>query len=238
MKNSEAVYPVKIYPVKVWSRWLRISHWLMALSTLALIISGWVLEYLETPDPLIRDYHYIFGHILLVALLLRGFLLFAPIGEKLESESWKSLRWDRRKAPAMLEMLKYYMSLGRMPKPAYYAHSPLWVPFYAIVFALLAVLTFTGYFYDAPVRIAGAGLWRIHGGLASLMEILASLHIVSAVIQDLSAPGGDISGMISGYRLFKIEKPTPEKHSEEKTGDASQIVNFDLNASSGSNHKP
>ncbi len=231
MKNLDTNRSDSVWPVKVWSRWLRISHWLIAGSTLALIISGWVLDYLETPDPLIRDYHFLFGHVLLASLLLRAFLMFAPIGEKFETESWQSLRWDMKKAPAMLDMLKYYMSLGRMPKPAYYAHSPLWVPFYSVVFVLLAIMTFTGYFHDAPVLIAGSGLWSIHAGLASLMEIIISLHIASAVIQDLSAPGGDISGMISGYRLFRIEKPTLEK-----PDDNVQMVNFDANA--GKNHKP
>ncbi|RTZ61157.1 MAG: hypothetical protein DSZ32_02390 [Gammaproteobacteria bacterium] len=220
MKNIDAVYPVK-----VWSRWLRISHWLMAVSTLALIVSGWVLDYLETPDPLIRDYHYLFGHLLLASLILRGVLLFVRVGDHLQTESWKALRWNRSKAPAMLEMLKYYMSLGRMPKPAYYAHSPLWVPLYSILFLLLAVSALSGYLHDAPLTIAGFGLWRIHSALASILEILASLHVVSAVIQDISAPGGDISGMISGYRLFRVDKPADAAEDDDV-----QLVNFDADA--------
>lgn len=225
----------QVWPVKVWSLWLRVSHWMMAGSALALIISGWILDYLETPDPLIRDYHFIFGHILLASLALRGVLLFFSIGEGNKTENWKTLRWNRKKASAMLDMLKYYMSLGRMPKPAYYAHSPLWIPFYSLMFVLLAVQTVTGYFYDAPVMIAGSGLWRIHSGLASLIEILVTLHIASAVIQDVSVPGGDISGMISGYRLFKIENPTQEKPDENI-----QLVNFDALAGkkAGGIHKP
>ncbi len=226
MKNIDAVYPVK-----VWSRWLRISHWLMAVSALALIVSGWVLDYLETPDPLIRDYHYLFGHLLLASLILRGVLLFARIGDHLQTENWKALRWDRSKAPAMLDMLKYYMSLGRMPKPAYYAHSPLWLPFYPLVLVLLTVSALSGYLYDAPLTIAGFGLWRIHGGLASLLEIVLSLHMASAVIQDMSAPGGDISGMISGYRLFKVDK-----QAQAAVDDDVQLVSFDADA--GRDYRP
>jgi Ni,Fe-hydrogenase I cytochrome b subunit len=129
----------------------------------------------------------------------------------METDSWRALRWGREKLPAMLDMLKYYFSLGRAPKPAYYAHSPLWLPFYALIFLLLTLLTATGYFFDAPVLMAGLGPWILHGNLAALMEILLTLHIASVVIHDLSAPGGDISGIISGYRLFRIEKPTPEQ---------------------------
>ena len=62
--------------VLVWSRWLRLSHWAIALSTIGLITTGWLMGQNPAFSEDAGDFHYLLSSILLPALLLRLYLLF------------------------------------------------------------------------------------------------------------------------------------------------------------------
>ena len=67
----------QIRRVAVWSGWLRVSHAALALSTLVLLATGWLLASSPTLAGAATDIHYLAASILIAALVLRlviGFL--------------------------------------------------------------------------------------------------------------------------------------------------------------------
>lgn len=216
--------------VAVWSARLRASHWLSAAAVLTLLASGWLMNRVVPAQGALRDLHYIAGYGLLLALLWRGWLLL--FGRA--AERWSDL-WPRGpQRPAAWHTLRFYLSLGRAPVPAWYAHNPLWGPIYLLWWLLLVALLFTGLWPDAASTLGmAAAYW--HSLLAHAVAILVAAHVVAVFAHDLKGEGADVSAMINGYRLFRIRRAVPQV----KTGRA---VSLDAlmrsNASGRNKNKP
>jgi hypothetical protein len=62
---------------EIWSKWLRLSHWTLALSTLALMATGWLVRHTPSVAQAAADWHYIAGGIFTLGLALRIWVLFS-----------------------------------------------------------------------------------------------------------------------------------------------------------------
>lgn len=193
---------VSIQPVPVWSGRLRLVHWVMALAVLVLSVSGWLLPYLAPQASLLRDLHYIAGYALLLTLLARFYLLF--FGRA--AEHWRDLVPRGPQVRAAWHTALFYLSLGRAPLPAWYAHNPLWSPVYLFWWLLLWFQVWTGLFPVAAARV-GLDATRWHGAVAHLIAILVIAHVAAVFLHDLKGRSADVSGMINGLRWFRIDKP-------------------------------
>ncbi len=175
--------------VLVWSGLVRALHWAMALCVVTLIGSAWAMQ--RAPQELgsgAATLHREVGYLLLAALAARVYLLF--FGHR--AEGWQDcVPWPPQHRAA-LQMLRFYVSLGRAPLPAYYAHNPLWGPVYLGFFALLAFQGATGLFGPAGWHAAGYS-WVVG---------FVVLHVLAAFVHDWKGSGADVSALINGHRVF------------------------------------
>lgn len=189
--------------VPVWSGWLRLAHWSMAASVVALLFTGWLIRIAPAVSAAALDYHYIAGYGLAGALVLRFYLLVFGRG----AEYWQGLWPDRTQRRALLEMVRFYVSFGRTPLPHWYAHNPFWAPIYLLLFVLLALQLASGLSLDAPYLLAGRSIPALHGLGAKLIGGFVVLHVMAVFLHDLKGTNSDVSAMINGHRIFVVDKP-------------------------------
>ena len=183
--------------VLVWSGWLRLSHWLITAGVLFQITSAWAIGHDNADYTFWLDWHLISGQIILMALALRIVLLFFP-----GSSNWRALIPEKAQLQAMVQMIKFYLSLARFPLPNWYAHNPLWLPLYLIIFVVIAACSVTGLLYDSPKIIFGFPMVKLHSALASVIITFTIFHIVTVFLHDLKGKGAFISAMVNGHRYF------------------------------------
>ena len=183
--------------VLVWSTWLRLSHWLIAGGVLFQISSAWALAHDEADYDFWLDWHLITGQVLLITLALRVILLFFP-----GSANWRAFIPERSQFRAMLQMLKFYLSLGRFPLPNWYAHNPLWLPVYPVFYLVLAGCLLSGLVYDGSHIVFGTPMYELHAALSGLIAMFSIFHIVTVFLHDLKGKGACISAMVNGFRYF------------------------------------
>ncbi len=196
----------------VWPGMLRLAHWGMAIATIVLLVTAWLLHWAPSIALAASDYHQIAGALLMLALLLRFWLLLTDR----EVAGWRALLPARRSVSAMVKTLQFYISLGNMPLPVWYSHNPLWLPLYAVVILLLAIAALTGFFMPEYPVIGGVYLPSLHRSVATLIGMFTLAHIVAVVMHDVRANQADISGMLNGYRLFEIKSLDPQASVEHK----------------------
>jgi Ni/Fe-hydrogenase 1 B-type cytochrome subunit len=187
----------KIRYVKVWSAWLRLSHWLIAAGVLFQFFSAWALAHDEADYSYWLDWHIITGQVILITLALRVIMLFFP-----GSGNWRALIPERSQLSAMLQMIKFYLSLGRFPLPNWYAHNPLWTPIYPVFYLVLAGCLFSGLLYNSSQIVFGTPMYELHAALAGLITMFSIFHIVTVFLHDLKGKGACISAMVNGFRYF------------------------------------
>ncbi len=183
--------------VLVWSGWLRLSHWLISAGVIFQITSAWALAHDEANYAFWLDWHLITGQVILIALALRVLLLFFP-----GSSSWRAFVPERSQIQAMIQMIKFYLSLARFPLPNWYAHNPFWLPVYLVFFLVLVGCSISGLLYNSSHIIFGNPMYELHGALASLIVIFSIFHIVTVFLHDLKGKGAFISAMVNGFRYF------------------------------------
>ncbi|MGD8589225.1 MAG: cytochrome b/b6 domain-containing protein [Chromatiales bacterium] len=190
--------------VHVWSRWLRLAHWSLTVSIFGLLASGWLLD----KDPVLfasaQDYHFIFAALMLPALLLRLYLLFAGKG----TDHLHDCELDRLKMAQAWAVIRFYLTLGRAPLPKWYAHNPLWGPVYLLLFLFLTLSAISGLALSKElVNFAGISMYDLHWLGYYVTITFVCLHLPAVFSHDLSGTGSDISAMINGYRIFLVGKP-------------------------------
>lgn len=200
--------------VAIWSTRLRLAHWGLALATLLLLLTGWLLSF-ELTDrlPALFGTHIAAGYVLLLALALRLVLLFAGSGP----EHWRALipRGPQRKAAG--EMLLFYLTLGRRALPAYYAHNPLWAPIHLLFLVVLALTGVGGLLlsladaagrvdYEAAPWIFGYTLPELHHAALPLIATYAAAHVVAAFLHEWRSGGSEVSALIGGYKTFVVHR--------------------------------
>jgi Ni/Fe-hydrogenase 1 B-type cytochrome subunit len=188
---------------EIWSKWLRLSHWTLVLSTVALMATGWLVHHTPTVAQAAADWHYIAGSIFTLGLALRIWVLFS---DKLMGH-WRFLLADLE-PKKMLQMLKFYLSFGKATLPRWYAHNPFWVPVYLILLVLMVLAAFTGHLQGAYPFVLGIYLPGLHAGIATLISLFVLGHVIAVFMHDLKGGSDDVSAMINGKRLFEV-KPIP-----------------------------
>ena len=191
--------------VLVWSGWLRLSHWLIAAGILFQITSAWAIGHDNADYSFWLEWHLITGQIILMALLLRVVLLFFH-----GSNSWSAFIPEKSQLQAMVQMIKFYLSLMRFPLPNWYAHNPLWLPLYLIFFFILAACLLTGLLHESPKNILSFSIHELHSALSNVIIIFSIFHIASVFLHDLKGKGAMISAMINGYRYFHFTSQNNE----------------------------
>jgi Ni/Fe-hydrogenase 1 B-type cytochrome subunit len=194
--------------VHVWSRWLRLAHWSLALSIFGLLASGW----LAAKDPVLfasaLDYHFIFAALMLPALLLRFYLLFAGKG----TDHLHDCELDSLKIVQAWEVIRFYLTLGRSPLPKWYSHNPLWGPIYLLLFLFLTLSAISGLALSKNLFIlAGISMYDLHRLSYYVTVSFVCLHLPAVFSHDLSGRGADVSAMINGYRIFLVRNPDHSK---------------------------
>lgn len=189
--------------VKVWSGLLRLCHWIMALMLCALGLTAGMLRYAPELAAAARDYHFMAGQVLVLVLALRVYLAF--FGDR--SERLAALLPGRLELSAAVAMLKFYLSFGRTQLPKWYAHNPFWMPLYLVFYLVLLLGLATGIDHDKGVVFALDDGRALHALAARILLWFAVLHTLAAFWQDYKGTGSDVSAMISGRRIFVVEKP-------------------------------
>ena len=187
--------------VLVWGRWLRLAHWSMALSTIGLLMTGWLMS----SDPLLahdaREYHYMLSALLLSALALRIYLLFFGKGTDLLEDCEP----DRHKLKQALGVVKFYLTLGRSPLPKWFSHNPLWGPFYLLLIAFLLISCTSGLLLLNEMAYLGPlSNHDLHVLSNTVIGLFVLLHLPAVFCHDMAGSSSDISGMINGHRTFLI----------------------------------
>lgn len=188
--------------VLVWTGWLRLSHWSIALATLVLLLTGRELVDSVAEPPALLGFHYYAAAVLLFGLVLR--LMLMVIGR--EQERFTALLPRGYELHAIAHTLRFYLSLGRAPVPRWYAQNPLWKPVYLVVYMALMVQVATGsLMLEHPV------VWRfylpsVHAFWAQALVWFTVLHIAAVALHDLKGKTAEVSAMINGYKLFFIDR--------------------------------
>jgi Ni/Fe-hydrogenase 1 B-type cytochrome subunit len=198
----------QVQRIRVWPGMLRTVHWALALAVSLLLLSGWLMgSGMVLNDRLyqflLEQVHLPAGHVLGVALAIRGWYLVADdrVG------GWRSLLPRMTQLQGMLAVLRFYASLGRGALPGYYAHNPLWAPLYLLLLLLLLLQLLSGLMLEfTSLRglfgLSSVPLLHWHQGLLPVLAFLTVAHVVSAFLHDLRGNGSDVSGMINGHRTF------------------------------------
>ncbi len=188
--------------VLVWSGWVRLTHWLMAVGVLFQIASAWAIQHGNIDYEFWRDWHMISGQLLLIAVVGRVILMFLLPG----SAHWRAFLPDKAQLVGIKQMLLFYLSFARFPLPNWYAHNPFWKLLYPPLLVVLLACAVTGLVYNTPNTFLGMSMFKLHSGLADIIVIFTVAHVLAVFLHDLKGKGASISGMISGYRYFHVEK--------------------------------
>lgn len=189
--------------VLVWSQWMRLAHWSIALSVLVLMMTGWLVSHAPSVAAGASDLHGYAASVLMAGLVLRIWLLFADKGVG----GWETLVPTITSLPAIRQMLLFYFTLGKAPLPNWYGQNPLWVPLYALLYLFLIVMAATGVFMQDQPVVAGFYLPGIHDAFASIIIGFSVLHVLTSVLHDIKGQRADVSAMLNGHKVFETQKP-------------------------------
>lgn len=209
---------VKIQRRLIWSKTLRWSHWGMVLSVLILISSGWLISWAPERAESLDDIHYIAAAVLIAVLVIRFLLLFSGRG----NDSLKSLLPNHHQLHQGWEVLRAYLTLGKIPLPKWYAHNPLWAPLYLFLFVLLMLQIVGGLLLLNQITLLGdVSIRQLHVLGFQIITVFTLLHILASFFHDAKGTGSDLSAMVNGHRIFIIEPQQPEKQ------ESSAVISLD-----------
>jgi Ni/Fe-hydrogenase 1 B-type cytochrome subunit len=190
--------------ILVWSSRLRLAHWTLGLSTIGLLVSGWLMNNTHLMAQSAAEIHFMLSGLFLPALLLRLYLLLFGSG----SDHLSSCEPDLHRLSQAWLVLKFYLTLGKAPLPKWYSHNPLWGPLYLALFFFLLLSAISGLLLLKEVSMIGTlSLRDLHHLCYLVIGVFTLLHIPAVFSHDLAGKGSDISGMINGHRIFEIENP-------------------------------
>jgi Ni/Fe-hydrogenase 1 B-type cytochrome subunit len=190
--------------VFIWSGWLRLSHLAIGLPTIILLGTGGLIAESPSLAETALDYHYLAAAVLSFGLIIRiSLLFFGKPHERLAALVPASADFS-----AMGKTLLFYMTLGKAGLPRWYAHNPLWKPVYLLFYPVLVLLVFSGSAMSGTDLVAGFYLPAVHAFWAQCVLGFSVLHIISVCVHDYSNKTADVSAIINGYRLYRIERIT------------------------------
>ena len=196
----------------VWPLAIRLIHWILVVSLLVLLVTGWLMSGGLVFNPALHDWlhdslHVPTGQLAAAALAGRILLLATLPGVA----GWRALMPGATSRPARAEMFRFYLAFGRREMPGFYAYDPVWAIIYLVLFAVLAAQVFTGFAIASQGLRLGMGLslegltaW--HTRLAVVIAWISGLHVASVLLREIRGRGYEVSSMLHGYRLFGRER--------------------------------
>jgi len=206
---------------------LRVAHWSIFFSILALSVTGYWIGSGDLPAgpggvfqmAWVRYVHLISGWILLSALLLRIYLAFGGN----EYASWREFIPTRKEhLREVADVLRYYTFLKAKYPHMSYSHNRVASLTYLVVYALLGFMVVSGLalhgqafsigwqsFFTWPLAlVSGPTLRLMHHVGMWLIWGFAVHHTASAVLVDRETRGGLMGGIFSGWKSIpKQVKP-------------------------------
>jgi Ni/Fe-hydrogenase 1 B-type cytochrome subunit len=189
-----------IQQVAIFSSTQRITHWLIAAGVIFELISAWLVQNADVDIIAWSEWHVMIGQALTLPLLLRVYLLLVR-----GPTHWRGFMPTRGQRHLLLETLKFYASLGRLPCPDWYAYNPVWQPIYLLIIAVLAATTATGFAMGS-----GPGVLNWHSTLAAIILYFTLAHIFFSVLHDIKGNGAQISAMLNGNKYFHTKQATTQ----------------------------
>lgn len=220
MPSSTEPHTEQFRRVLIWRGWFRLAHWSIALSSLVLIGSGWLVAESPSLAESASEFHSVAASVLLFGLLLRVLLMF--VGKN--HERLNGLIVDASEFRSIGQMFRYYLSLGRAPLPNWYAQNPLWKSIYLFMYLALWLQVISGFLMPDNDVLYGFYLPSVHTWWARVIGICTALHLVTVVMHDYRGKAADISAMISGYRFFQLGGDQVRNRAEQNT----QVVTLDI----------
>ena len=205
--------------VRVWSGWARLSHAAIAIATIALLLTGWLIAESPSLAEAASEVHYLSASVLIFGLIIR--LVLMCFGQ--QHERLSSLFPASSELGAIAQTLRFYLSFGRLQMPGWYAHNPLWKPVYLVVYIALLILVITGIFMPESKVLLGFYVPSVHAFWAQFLLWFSCLHIVATIWHDYRNGKADVSAMVNGYRLFIYERRQGGVEGDE----AIQVVTLD-----------
>lgn len=222
--NSTTISTQELVPVYVWELPVRVTHWLIAFSTIILAVTGF---YIGSPFisvygearynfvmGTIRTIHFYTAIVFTLAVLSRIWWMFA--GNRWAG--WRQfLPIEKRRRDGMFATLKFYLLIRQFP-PNYVGHNPLAGWTYVFVFLLYLTMIGTGLgmysvsaHVDSPMRAFGFFL-SLFGGPQSARLIhhvamwlllgFVAHHIWSAITVSRAERNGLMDSIFSGWKFL------------------------------------
>ncbi len=227
--KEEAIF-VYQWPVRVW-------HWVQVFAILALGITGYLIG---SPLPslsgeasdhfffgTIRYIHFVAAWILIVGFVFRVYWAF--VGNSHAREIFLPPVWRRRFWGGVWHEILWYAMIAKEPKK-YTGHNPLavlamhvlyvWGTIFMIVTGLALYGEGTGmgswqyeWFSSWVIPLFGQSqdvhTWH-HLGMWVIV-VFVIIHVYVAVREDIMSRQSIISSMISGWRMFKDDRPADDE---------------------------
>lgn len=227
-KVQEAVYVYEA-PVRLW-------HWVNAFAILTLAVTGY---FIGSPLPTlpgeasdnflmgyIRFTHFSAGYIMIIGFLLRSY--WAVVGNHHARQLFVPRVWDTTWWSEVWHEVKWYLFATREPKK-YIGHNPLAALVMHVMFlwgSIFMMITGLALYGEG----AGMDSWQYslfsswvipffgnsqdlhtfhHLGMWVIICFVI-VHIYAAVREDIMSRQSMISSMISGWRMFKDNRPVDD----------------------------
>lgn len=212
-------------PVRLW-------HWLNALAITLLAITGYLIANPLPTLPGEANDHFLMGYIRFVhfsaayifTVGLLGRLYWSFVGNEHARQLFRLPLLQKRFWQELTHEIRWYLFLEKEPKK-YIGHNPLGHIFMVVIITLGGIaMILTGFALYAEQ--SGAGSWQdtLFGWLIPLVGqsqdvriwhhwglwiivIFVMLHVYAAVREDIMSRQSLISTMISGWRMFKDDRP-------------------------------
>lgn len=223
---------VKRTAVYVYEAPVRLWHWVNALSITVLALTGWFIANPlptmpgEASDHFLMGYirfaHFAAAYIFFVGFI--GRLYWAIVGNEHSRQLFKLPFYSGPFWSELMHEVRWYAFMEKEPKK-YVGHNPLAHLFMVVIitvggiamvltgFALYAEQTGLGSWQDSLfgwlIPLVGQSqdvrLWH-HWGMWVIV-VFVILHVYVAIREDIVSRQSLISTMISGWRMFKDDRP-------------------------------
>jgi Ni/Fe-hydrogenase 1 B-type cytochrome subunit len=219
--------PSDIVRVYVWQVPVRVTHWLIALSIVALSVTGFYIgrPFIEVTGPAGQSFvmgwmkviHGYLAYVFILAVLVRVIWMFTGN---------KYARWDkfipvhRSRRRGFWPTVKFYLFVLRKP-PGFVGHNPVAGATYTLVFGLYFVAIATGlmlrgasadpdsllrWFTSLSPLVGGLYVARwIHHVVMWLLLGFAVHHVYSSILMSTVEANATVESIFSGYKFVPRE---------------------------------
>lgn len=233
-KALGSVVEPMLEPVYVWDLVVRATHWLIVFSIIVLAVTGIYLghPFVATSGPA-RE-HFVTGYAKVIhayaaivfTLAVASRIVWMVIGPR--RTNWRQfIPTSRRRRRGLIESLKFYTFLQRVPPPVI-GHNPLAGLTYVAVFGLYLVMIATGFAIYSVDATSYMHVWRfllpifhgvqgarwIHHVVMWLLLGFVVHHIFSALLVSRVEKNGTLDSIFSGYKFLPKDR-IPDDDADE-----------------------